>query len=236
MKYIDFHTHILPGIDDGAKNVSESLEMLKIAKKNGAEEIILTPHYKFETSIDEFCELRDKQFAHLNNAMHKSGDEFPKIRLGAEVYINTTLSELPDLNKLCISGTNLLLLELPYATWNKWHYNEVYNIVNGHDIVPVMAHIERYISSPKNIARLVPFASVGAHFQINTDSFMSFFGKRVVRELAARGYISAIGSDCHNLTNRSPDITKSLKTLAKKFGEPFVDYLYQKSYNLLNKQ
>lgn len=234
MKYIDFHTHILPEIDDGAKNVSESIEMLKIAKSKGAEEVILTPHYKAEISVDEFCELRDKKFALLKNAMRKTGDDYPKIRLGAEVYVNTALSEFPNLKELCISGTNLLLLELPYATWNKWHYNEVYNIAAKHEIIPVMVHIERYLSTPKSVEKLKPFASIGAEFQINADSFLSFFGKRIIRELAAEGLICAIGSDSHNTTTRSPDISKSINLLAKKFGEPFIEYIYQKTVNLLN--
>lgn len=236
IKYIDFHTHILPGIDDGAKTISESLEMLKIAKQNGAEKVILTPHYKSEISISEFCELRDKKFALLKDAMRKDGGDFPTVHIGAEVYINTSLSELPDLGKLCISNTNLLLIELPYATWNKWHYDEIYNIANNHNVVPVMAHIERYLPTPKSVDKLIPFASLGAEFQINADSFLSFFGKRIVRELAARGFISAIGSDCHDLANRSPDISKSINVLAKKFGDPFIDYIYQKSLNLLNKK
>ncbi len=234
MEYIDFHTHILPEIDDGAKSVSESIEMLKIAKLCGAQTVILTPHYNADVSIGEFCKKRDEKLALLQNEMRSSGGDFPEIRVGAEVYINTALSEIPDLKKLCISGTNLLLLELPYTTWNIWHYNEVYNIAQKHDIVPVIAHIERYLQGPKDIKKLEPFADIGAQFQVNAESFLSVYGKKIIRGLAAEGYISAFASDCHNLFDRSPDISRALKVLAKKFDESFIEYIYEKSTNLLN--
>ena len=234
MKYIDFHTHILPEIDDGAKSVSESIEMLKVAKLSGAETVILTPHYDAEVSISEFIKKRDEKLYLLQNEMKASGGDFPKIRVGAEVYINTSLSEMPDLKKLCITDTNLLLLELPYTSWNVWHYKEVFNISQNHDVVPVMAHIERYLSGPKDLKKLEPLIDIGAQFQINAESFLSIFGKKIIRELAAEGLICAFASDCHNLLDRSPDISRALKVFAKKFDDSFIEYIYERSSNLLN--
>lgn len=233
MKYIDFHTHILPEIDDGATSVSESLEMLKLAKSSGAETVILTPHFLADTTIDEFCQKRSDKLLALQNEIEKDKSDFPNLLCGAEVYLNSALSEVPDLKKLCISGTNLLLLELPFSTWNMWHFNEVYNIAQKHDVVPIMAHIERYLSSPKDIQRIEPLISMGAKFQVNVDSFETLHGKRVIRELADKGLMCALASDCHDLVNRSPDISHTLSVMSKKLGQPFLDYIYETSSELL---
>lgn len=234
MRYIDFHTHILPKIDDGAKSLNESVEMLRTAKRCGAELVVLTPHYTSDISIAEFCELRQKKYLELKAEVLKNKDEFPKLLLGAEVLVNNALSENDDIKSLCISETNLLMVELPYDKWQKWHYNEVYNLVAKHSITPVIAHVERYLTKVEDLKKLEPLISVGAKFQINADSFLSFFGKRIIRELAAMGLISAIGSDCHGATFRSPDISRAISVFSKKFGEPFMDYLYEKSSKLLN--
>lgn len=234
MRYIDFHTHIVPEIDDGAQTVEDAIAMLKTARACGAETVILTPHYHATMPIAEFCARRDEKVALLKSAMEKDGGEFPAILCGTEVLLDDAISEREDVSKLCIEGTELLLLELPYTSWCSWHYQEVYRIIARRNLTPVMAHIERYLSKPKDIDKIDRLITIGAKFQINAGSFLTFSGKRIIRTLAAEGLISAIGSDCHNLTSRSPDITRALSVLAKKFGDPFIDYLYNKSKNLLS--
>ena len=233
MRYIDFHTHIIPEMDDGAKNVGESVEMLKTAFSSGAQTAILTPHYLAGESISEFCERRNAKVALLKKSMSENGGKYPDILCGAEVLLCSALSEHDDLNKLCIEGTDLLLLELPYPSWNKWHIQEVYNIIARHNLTPVMAHIERYLNKPKEMNKLDQLISIGAKFQINADSFLIFSGKRVIKALAREGLISAIASDCHNPTRRSPDISRAVTALAKTFGDSFISDIFDNSMQLL---
>ena len=234
MRYIDFHTHILSEMDDGAKSVHDSVAMLKTAEKSGAKTVVLTPHYSTAMPISEFCEKRNEKFSMLKAAMKEEGGKFPKLLLGAEVAIDGSLCDKADLENLCIEGTDLLLLELPYSSWNDWHFQEVYHVIAERNLSPVMAHIERYLKRPKDIEKIDKLISIGARFQINAEPFLTFSGKRIIRTLAAEGLISAIGSDCHGVKRRSPDISYPLEIFAKKFGDAFIDYLYNKSEKLLS--
>ena len=234
LRYIDFHTHILPEMDDGAETIEDALSMLKAAKESGAETVILTPHYQYGMPVSDFCNRRREKLSLLKAAMRKDGGSFPNLLVGAEVLIDGALSDLPDLSRLCIEGTDLILLELPYSHWNDWHFQEVYRIIAERNLSPVMAHIERYLKKAEDIAKIDKLISIGARFQINAQPFLTFSGKRVIRTLAAEGLISAIGSDCHDMKHRSPDITRATNVFAKKFGDPFFDYLYNKTSKLLS--
>ena len=112
------------------------------------------------------------------------------------------LSENNDLEKLCIEGTDLLLLELPFPAWNKWHIQEVYNIIAKQDVTPVMAHIERYLNKPKEIEKLDQLISVGAKFQMNAPSFLTLFGKTHHQSPGPRG-----ADLCHRVRLSQPDLT-----------------------------
>lgn len=231
--YIDFHTHIIPEIDDGAKDIEMSCEMLACAQASGAETVIFTPHVSSMADFDAFLKKRSKKIAALNNAIKKDWFPCPYMLSGAEVLLDSALSEREDVSSLCIEGTDLLLLELPYTSWNSWYNNEIYNLMSKHNITPVMAHIERYLKGPGDIKKLSSLISFGVKFQVNAGSFMSFSGRRIIRSLAAEGLISAIGSDCHNMSGRSPDIKRALSAFERKFGEEFLEYLYNKSSELL---
>lgn len=233
--YIDFHTHILPEIDDGAKDMETALSMLGLSFESGAEAVVLTPHVSSDANISKFIETRNEKLDKLKIAMKKNPHHYPDLIYGAEVALNSALSEKKDVRSLCIEDTDLLLLELPYTAWTSWYNNEIYNLISKHNVTPIMAHIERYLKGPKDIDKLSAMVSFGVKFQINASSFLSFNGRRIIRELAAEGLISAIGSDCHNLSNRSPDISKALHMFEKKFGEDFIDHIFNKTLNLMDK-
>lgn len=231
--YIDFHTHIIPDIDDGAKDVEMSLAMLECAQICGAETIIFTPHVSASADFDEFARMRSQRIDALKDAMKKEWYPYPDILAGAEVALDGALSERNDISSLCIEGTELLLLELPYTSWTSWYNNEIYNIISNHNVTPVMAHIERYLNGPKDLKKLSTLVSFGVKFQVNATSFLTFSGRRIIRELAAEGLVSAIGSDCHNMSRRSPDITRALRAFDRKFGEDFLNHIYNKTTRLL---
>lgn len=231
--YIDFHTHILPEFDDGSKSMEMSLEMLSIADKNDAETLILTPHVKASSDFDKFLCMRNERYDELRTKIKKNNMSCPKLLLGAEVLLDGSLAEKENVRSLCIEGTELLLLELPYTQWNSWYNHEIYDIISKHEIIPVMAHIERYLTSPKDLKKLEPLVSFGVKFQVNAQSFLTFSGRRIIRELAANGLISAIASDAHNLSHRSPDIRKAMRAFSRKFGEDFIEFMYHKTATLL---
>ena len=233
--YIDFHTHIIPRFDDGAKDVDMSLAMLRTARKSGAKKVILTPHYSTRADIGEFFCLREKRVNELKAAMQENPDDYPEILVGAEAALDGSLTDVDDISPLLIEGTDLLLLELPYTSWSSWYNNGIYDIIVKHNVTPIMAHIERYLDSPKDVEKLSTLASFGVKFQVNAPSFLSHSGKKIIKTLAEKGLISAIGSDCHNLDTRSPDIEKAMAQIDKKLGRGFCDFVYERTQELLNK-
>ena len=115
---IDWHSHILPGVDDGSRDPDESLELLKMLKAQEIGTVIATPHIHANIeSPDQFCERRKAAYEELSGAIPEG---MPKIRLGAEVRYYPGIEKMSDLKKLRIEGTKLLLLEMPMSKWTEY--------------------------------------------------------------------------------------------------------------------
>ena len=144
---IDFHTHILPGIDDGAKTPSVSARMLDKEIEQGVKEVVFTPHYYGKTSVAEFLSLRSEAYDQLcaqNNTQIK-------FRLGAEVLL-TGVND-PDNELLCnfaIEGTRCVLIELPYAQWSELVLDKINDFIADTGYSIIIAHAERYEELLKN--------------------------------------------------------------------------------------
>ena len=141
---IDFHSHILPGIDDGAQDIETSLALIEEEKKQGVSTIVLTPHfYPDRNTPDNFLKEREEAYRKLTS--HPESSTFPNFIKGAEVALTYELPKLEGLEKLCIEGTNLILIELPYHTYNEWVLNALFGI-SARGLVPIIAHFERFVS------------------------------------------------------------------------------------------
>ena len=141
---IDFHTHILHGIDDGSKDIETSLKMLKEEFKQGVTRVVLTPHfYASRNSFSGFLEERDRKFNELKERV-KGEINLPKISLGAEVSYFSGISNCEQLKELAIDNTNYLLLEMPFAKWDKDTVKDVLKIGENLGLTVVLAHINRY--------------------------------------------------------------------------------------------
>ena len=140
---IDFHSHIIPGIDDGAKSPEESLLILKTLWRQGVRTVVATPHYyKQNESVSDFIGRRSEAFEQLKKV--SDGEEIPEIILGAEVLFTPSLEE-DDLSPLYIQGTDYLLLEMPYRYFDGATLRAVENLILRKGFSPIMAHIERYV-------------------------------------------------------------------------------------------
>ncbi len=219
---IDFHAHILPEIDDGSKSVEQSLQMLEMLANQGVDTVFATPHFYADVqTIDEFLKLRDESAKKLAKAT--KGGNYPEVKLGAEVLLNYELMTMENLDKLCIEGTNLLLLEMPYSVWSLSHLNCINQILASYNIVPVIAHIDRYLytHNPELINALLDMEVM---IQCNADSLARITTRRKVLRMVKKGQIHFIGSDCHNTTNRKPNIDKALKVLKRHVGSKHMKF------------
>ena len=224
---IDFHSHILPGIDDGASNIEISLEMLRLCIASGVDTVIATSHcYPVDANAAMvFPEKRDAAFNILNSAMSSSKERLPAIIRGAEVHLVRNLSKLKNLDKLCIENTQYILLELTYEKWTDDVYEEIYHITRL-GLKPILAHLDRYISQEKQFSELL---SLNVLCQINASAFFDKTLRKKALDLFSNDAIHVIGSDMHNLTSRPPNLAEAYDVIEKKFGWQYVDFLKQNS-------
>ena len=138
--FVDFHSHILPGVDHGSDSMVTTLFQLKSAKKKGIHKIVSTSHfYPTAHSIDVFLKKRNDAY----DALLECGEEIPEILLGAEVLLCNGLDRLSGLDKLCISGTRYLLLELPFSDYSEEYTDTLKRLINDGFSV-ILAHADRY--------------------------------------------------------------------------------------------
>lgn len=228
---IDWHCHILPQMDDGSHSTEESIAMLGMQASQGVDTVIATPHfYADDESVESFLERRRRSFERLSAGLPEGS---PRILLGAEVRYYPGISRMTDLRSLRIQGSKLLLLEMPFSGWKENMVREVVELAGKSGVRVVLAHIERYEDLQKrSIWERV--AGSGILMQSNASFFTSFSTKRRAISLLKEGRIRFIGSDCHNLTSRPPQIGKAFDVIEKKLGEDYLRKMNEYGRSLLN--
>lgn len=218
---IDFHMHVLPGIDDGSKDVAMSVRMLRASAAYGVDTVCATSHfYAQDNSIDRFLARREAAYGRLMAGVDGRYD-LPELRLGAEVLFFTGISAVDGLERLCLEGTDLLLLEMPFIRWTDHILREV-AAIQRRGIQPVAAHIERYMSiQPRKL--MDEFFGLGTYIQCNASFFTSRKTARHALGMLRRGQIQFLGSDAHNMAGRAPDLGAALAVIDRKLGASVVN-------------
>ena len=140
---VDLHSHVLPGIDDGSKSVEQSLEILAASRAQGIQVMAATSHfYPSENSPERYLERREHSLQKLLGALEP---DMPVLLPGAEVYYFEGISTAKGIDALKITGTPLLLLEMPFGPWTDRMVGEIYALADQPGITVLLAHIERYI-------------------------------------------------------------------------------------------
>ena len=190
---IDYHAHILPRLDHGSDSLETSMEQMRLAIKHGIRRIVATSHfYAHRHKLEEFLERRSRAYAELIEALKATyGEEAPEIHLGAEVLLCAGLENLEGLEKLCLEGTNLLLLELPFHPLADAEKRTVHKLMRKGFFI-LLAHADRYEKS--DIEELL---SYGVKIQLNADALCRLFAPRHLLDWVRRDEVYAIGSDIH---------------------------------------
>ncbi len=223
---IDFHSHILPGIDDGAENLQQSDNMIKALMAQGVEHIVATPHYICHTcGLSKFLDMRKESYLSL---LELDAAKKCKISLGSEVYIERGIAAVEGVQNLAIEGSNKILMEFPYSSFERWTIDEVYNLCYSHKLTPILAHIERYLGyySSSDVDEILEMDD--AIFQVNAISLCEKSRLKFILELIEGDYPVVIGSDAHNMISRIGDYKKGLEILkaklSKKDFQRFIDF------------
>lgn len=232
----DLHTHILPSMDDGAKNADMSLEMLRMERDQGIDTVVLTPHfYRERERVEWFLERRREAskvlLEKLMSLPEAERNTLPRLIVGAEVAWGPNMADWPHLDKLCMGRTRNLLLELPFTPWNDQMFHQLYDLMGRTGITPVIAHIERYRSIQKKEA-IEEILSMGLPVQISAEPLLHTLSRGRELKLLRERQAQFIASDCHNTTTRPPNVGLALKVVEAKLGEAKVQSMARRSAEL----
>lgn len=232
----DLHTHILPGMDDGAKSVDISLEMLRMERDQGVDTVVLTPHfYRDRERPEQFLERRRASAESLQDTLMALPEAemrtMPRLILGAEVAWVPNLPDMSELPKLCMGSSQNLLLELPFTPWNDQMFRQIYELMSRTGITPVIAHVERYLKhqKPEHVAELM---SLGVPVQVSVEPLLHTLHRGRVLKLLREQKAQFIASDCHNTTSRPPNLGPGAAVLGQKLGEKFLREMFRRTDEL----
>lgn len=215
---VDFHTHILPGMDDGSKSSEESLSLLRMESEQKIQRVILTPHfYADKESLPHFLERRDRSVQRLKGAA-EGVEGLPELSVGAEVRMFEGIGNAEFLPELVISGTKCILLEMPMPPWSEGLLKELDRIRYKRNLVPVMAHIDRYITPFRTGGIPETFAKLPVLVQASGSFFINRRTRNLALKLLRENKIHLLGSDCHNLDVRVPNLQEAVKIIESKMG------------------
>ena len=203
----DFHSHILPRADHGSDSVGTSIRQLEIMASFGIKRVAATPHfYPMSDSVEMFLKRREKCASELSSHMK---DDLPTVYLGAEVLVCEGMEAMGGIEKLTLSGTNCMLLEMPVTKWSS-RLLETVEAIAGKGIYVVAAHIDRY--SPKEVDRLL---ELPVKAQLNPGAFFGFKMRKTAERWLSSGKVVAVGSDLHGADERG---YKAFVTATKRLG------------------
>ena len=219
---IDFHCHILPGVDDGAKNINVSWEMVDLSARQGIQALCFTPHfYADRDDPAKFFARRDKAFIDLKRSVPTV---YPVMTCGAEIHYFEGIASMDTIMRMRISGTDLLLIEMPFQKWTERCVADIIEINSRKGIQVFLAHIERYFrhSSPEMLAHL---RSQGVLIQSNAEFFIDKPTRRQALKMLENGEIDLIASDSHNLTSRPQNLRQAYDIIEEQLGADFAEAL-----------
>ncbi len=203
---IDFHSHILPDMDDGADSVEMSLAMLRESRRQGVDLICATAHfYAYEEEPASFLRRRAESYERLAAAMEDPG-VYPRIVLGAEVLYFPGISVADEIRGLILTGTPFLLIEPPMMPWSDTMLDEIELCGKTLRCIPVVAHLDRYMRILGDYSLFDRLSGRKLLIQVNASFFLHRDTRDFALECLRDDSFQMIGSDCHNMEERGPNV------------------------------
>ncbi len=211
---IDIHTHILPGIDDGADDTSVSAEILSMEAAQGVKEVVFTPHYYGKVTAEEFLSKRKAAYERVKSVLPRG----MKTRCGAEIFL-TGVNDPTDetICALAIEGTKYVLFELPDSTrWSQRLLDRISDFMEETGYTPIIAHVDRYKETLENPEMVTYLVQMGCLIQLNTDAFIKKPIRRFAIALLKHGLVHCIGTDAHSAGRRAPNYDEAKEFIRRK--------------------
>ncbi len=217
----DFHTHILPGIDDGAKTSEESLRLINSLKSQGIKNIVLTSHYySHKESMEDFLKRREDAVSELLPLIPKDIN----VKIGAEVYVTKYMfTDRLDFSPVCMEGTPYMLTEFPYSASFEGDSLKMLMRLMDLGVRPIIPHVERYEKLLKNPEMLSELIDMGVIIQSNAGSFTDRRTSSKLIKFLRKGLIHILSSDTHSESHNSPkSFSDAQKLINKKCPEALI--------------
>lgn len=212
--------------------------MLQAEAQQGVTHVVATPHfYAQNDSPRRFLSRRAAGLDELQSTV--SGHEgLPQICVGAEVHYFAGMSESEALSELTIGESKYILVEMPQAPWSETMYRELEWIYTKQGLVPVLAHIDRYLSRFMNGRMLQRLSELPILVQANASFFADRASQKMALKMLAQGQIHVLGSDCHNMTGRVPNLSEAARVIIQKIGRTegveLLRQMYEYECEILN--
>lgn len=223
---IDIHSHIIPNVDDGARSVEETFNILKEAQEAGFTDVILTSHFLlnyYETNAQELIFWKEK----LQEVLKKQGTKI-NLHSGMEIYITNQMEELLENKKiLTLANSGYMLIELPLAT-NVKYFDYVVYYLEAKGIKPIIAHPERYKCVQKDPDIVEEYIKKGCLIQCNYGSIVNLYGReaeKTIKTLLKKNQVHFLGSDVHRENGTYLIILDAIKKIRKIIGENKINEL-----------
>ncbi len=231
---VDFHTHILPGVDDGSRSVEQSIQMIQALANDGVGCVVLSPHfYPQRDNPEKFVERRKRAYTALCEAV-ANVPEISHIRLvpGAEIEYFDGIACMADYPELKLGQSRCMLIEMPPEIWSTRVVDDLLALNSRTGCHVVIAHVERYLFEQKRHV-IYELLENGVIMQSNAEFFINRRTAGRALKLFSKGFIHLLGSDSHNLTDRAPNIGAACDVIKKRFGDDALNVIMNRANKLL---
>lgn len=228
----DIHNHILPGVDDGAEDISTSMKLIDMEYKSGVRNIIFTPHYVVRSSEKKRQSSSENMQLAFDTIRTECKKSYPdmKVKLGNELFYSEEIIDELNAKRANIMGTD--------CNNNKYILTEFYTDIRFQDMKkaisryqmagykPIIAHVERYDSLYKEYDNMDELKNNGVMFQVNTENFLEGLfssNKKYCIQLINEGYVDYISTDSHNLVTRRPNMKEAITYLYRKLDKQILE-------------
>ena len=219
---IDFHSHILPAIDDGSKSIEDSIQILREAREAGFSKIISTSHY-----LEGYYEVEEEERKRLIQEL-RNEDIGLELYVGSEIYITENIIKLLEERKATsINNTNYVLFEFPLNSEPLNMYDIIYDMLE-YKLVPILAHPERYSFVQKNPNLIYDLIQKGVLMQSNYGSIIGLYGDKaqiIVKKLLENNMVHFLGRDVHKKNSIYPKVQIALKEIENIVGREKLEEL-----------
>lgn len=228
---IDIHSHILPGLDDGARTMDEAVAMLRLAAQCGTTDIVATPHANLDFAFDP------ETVRTVADQVQATAGPEPRIHCGCDFHLSfdNVQDAVADPSRYTINNRRYLLVEFSDLLIFK-NTDEIFDVLMGAGMVPIITHPERNFLLQQRLAELERWVSKGCLLQVTGQSLLGRFGKRArkfAETLCERGLVHVIASDAHDPEDRTPDLSEASEHVRQRYGPAWAELLFTANPRLI---